>query len=193
MKLRNQYFILRHGDTTYQIKKERFVYPALPQNMKIRLSDKGKKQIKIVAKRLKKEAIDLIFSSDFLRTKKTARIVVKEINIKKVNFDKRLRDINLGVYHGKQKTDYYRDFPIIDSKKRFNIKPKEGESWNDVKKRLLNFLKEVENKYQGKKILIVSHGDPLWLFEGTVKGRPRRKMISDRKNNYIQKGELRKI
>jgi broad specificity phosphatase PhoE len=29
---------------------------------------------------------------------------------------------------------------------------------------MLNFLKEIDKKYKNKKILIVSHGDSLWLF-----------------------------
>ncbi len=193
MKLKNKYFILRHGHTVYQIEKEEFVYPSLSKNMAIELSEKGKKQIKILAKRLKEIKINLIFSSDFLRTKQTAEITAKETGVNKINFDKRLRDINLGVYHGKPKKDYYHDFPIKDSKKRFSMKPKKGESWNDVRKRILNFLRETEKKHRGKKILIVSHGDPLWLLEGMAKNWPRKKKILFRKNNLIKKGELRKF
>ncbi len=44
MKLRNQYFILRHGDTIYQTEKKGFIYP-WPDNPLVRLTKKGKKKI----------------------------------------------------------------------------------------------------------------------------------------------------
>ena len=85
----------------------------------------------------------------------------------KINFDKRLRDINLGIYHGRLKKEFYNDFP--DPIKRFSNGPKKGESWNDLKKRVKSFLKEIEKKYKNKRILIVSHGDTLWMLEGILK------------------------
>jgi broad specificity phosphatase PhoE len=39
-----------------------------------------------------------------------------------------------------------------------------------VKKRLLDFLDDVEKKYKGKNILIISHGDPLWFLAGIIRG-----------------------
>jgi len=165
----------------------------LRKNMAIELSGEGKRQIEMAAQKLKKNRIDLIFSSDFLRAKQTAKIVAKELGVKNIKLDKRLRDINLGVYHGQRKANYYRDFPIDNCKNRFDMRPKKGESWNEVEKRMLNFLNDIEKKYRGKRILIVSHGDPLWLLEGAVKNWSKKKMIFVRKNNYINKGELRKL
>lgn len=187
MKLNNQYFILRHGQTIYQKKKRKMTYP-WPDNPPVKLTREGKKQIKEVAKKLKNFGIDLIFSSDIFRTRKSAEIVKKELGLK-VNFDKRLRDINLGIYHDRLKEEFYRDFP--DLGKRFYQRPEKGESWNDVKKRLKNFLKDIEKKYKNKKILIVSHGDPLWLFEGIIKGWSNKGQL-DHKDTYIKVGELRK-
>lgn len=192
MKLINKYYILRHGLTTYKIKNPELTYPPLAGNLTVKLSNKGKNQIKTVAKRLKKVGIDLIFSSDFYRTKQTAEIVAKTLNIKKISFDKRLRDVNLGIYHGRPKTTFYRDFPI-NSKNRFNKKPKNGESWNNVKKRMLNILREIERKYKRRKILIVSHGDPLWLLEGAVENLSLAKLLKKRKNNPVELGELREL
>lgn len=192
MKLKNRYFLLRHGETIYKAKKKEFTYPPLPKNIAVKLSNKGKKQIKVTAKKLKKAGIDLIFSSDFSRTKQTAKIVDKELGIGKVYFDKRLRDVNLGIYHGRLIKDFYRDFPV-DSKNRFNKKPKKGETWNEVRKRMLSVFKEIERRYKRKTILIVSHGDPLWLLEGAIKNWPIAKLLRERQNNYIKVGELRQL
>lgn len=34
----------------------------------------------------------------------------------------------------------------------------------------MDFLNEVEKKYQNKNILIISHADPLWFLAGIIKG-----------------------
>jgi len=192
MKLKNKYFVLRHGQTIYQTKKREIIYPPLPENSDVHLTKIGKDQVKKIAQTIKKEGIDLIFSSDFFRTKETAEIVAKALG-KKIIFDKRLRDVNLGVYQGKAKSLYYKDFPRGSSKMFFQ-KPKGGESWLDCQKRMINFLKEIDKKYQGKKILIVSHGDPLWLLEGAVKKWSIKKLLGMKKSHQtLKNGELRKL
>ena len=242
MKLRNKYFILRHGQTIHQTKKKDFIYPSeakakktsfsslpslllrkssvggkarrnkfllpsrlrldermffdyppFPESPPIKLTKKGQKQIKVVAKKLKKSGIDLIFSSDFFRTRQTAKIVAEGLN-KRIHFDKRLRDVNLGIYRGGPKRDFYRDFPI-HSKNRFNKKPPKGESWRDCQKRMLNFLKDIDKRFKGKTILIISHGDPLWLLEGAVKNWSLGKLlkIKSGKIGIIKTGEFRKL
>jgi len=186
----NKYFILRHGQTIYQTKKKNKVYPK-EEKEDIPLTKKGVKEIKKVAKVLQKEKIDLIFSSDFLRTRQTAGIIAKNLNVE-VKFDPRLRDVNLGIYHGKSKKDYFKEMPI--SKERFDKKAPGGESWLDCQKRMIDFILEINRKYQNKKILIVSHGDPLWLLEGAMKGKTREKLVQEKKEGkIIDTGELKKL
>lgn len=193
MKLKNRYFILRHGQTIYQTKRKDFVYPPFPESPPIKLTKEGQKQIKKGAKLLKKERIDLIFSSDFFRTRQTAKIVAEGLN-KGIHFDKRLRDVNLGIYRGGPKKDFDREFPI-HSKNRFNKKPPKGESWLDCQKRMLNFLKDIDKRFKGKTILIISHGDPLWLLEGAVKNWSMGKLlkIKSGKVGIIKTGEFRRL
>lgn len=96
---------MRHGQTIYQTEKKGWIYPPFPEKPAIKLTKKGEKQIKIAAKKLKKEKIDLIFSSDFFRTRQTVEIVEKELGIR-VRFDKRLRDGNLGIYREERKRNF---------------------------------------------------------------------------------------
>ena len=189
-KLNNRYFILRHGLIDQQIKRKEFIYnwPDVPP---IKLTRAGINQIKKAAKILKKERIDLMYSSDIYRTRQTALIVANELGLK-IKFDKRLRDINLGIYHGGLKKEFFRNFPL--STKRFTQGPPNGENWNDVKKRLSGFLREVNRKHRSKNILIIGHGDPLWLLEGMIKGSSNEKLLKELSSgNYIKKGELREV
>lgn len=56
------------------------------------LSEKGRDQARKVSERLKKEQVDMIYSSDLKRAKETAKIINKFHNAK-INFDSRLRDM----------------------------------------------------------------------------------------------------
>lgn len=192
MKLHNTYFILRHGQTCQQTRRKSIVYN-WPDKPPVHLTQKGIGQIKKAAKKLKREKIDIIYSSDIYRTRQTAGIVAKELGLK-INLDKRLRDINLGVYHGKPKESFFRDFPLNIT--RFTKTPKKGESWNDLKRRLSIFLKDIERRHRNKRILIVSHGDPILLLRGITKGLSNSQMIKNRKKKlhlYIEPSVLIKI
>lgn len=189
-KLNNQYFILRHGQTIHQTKRKPQIYH-WPDKASVKLTRKGARQIKEAAKKLKKEKIDFIYSSDIYRTRQTAGIVAKELDLK-VKFDKRLRDINLGIYHGRLKKEFYRDFP--KKEERFYKRPPKGESWDDTRKRIVSFLKEIDKKHKDKSILIISHGDPLWLLEGWVKDLNNKELLKGKKGTaFPDVGDLKKL
>jgi len=178
--MRNKYILLRHEETIYQTKKKDFLYP-WSQTASVSLTEKGRKQIKTAAKEFKDKNIDLIYSSDFLRTRQTAKIVAKELGLK-VKFDKRLRDINFGIYHGKPTREYYQFFST--RKQKFSKRPPKGENWRDVKKRVKNFIKDIEKKHRNKTILIVSHGDPLWLLCGILKGLNEKEILERKYHGF---------
>ena len=190
MKLRNHYFILRHGQTIFQTKRKELIYPR-PENPPIRLTKEGVRQTKTAVRELKTKKIKAIYSSDVFRTRQTAGIVAKELGLK-VKLDKRLRDLNLGIYHGRLKEEYFRVFPR-NSTTRFSRRSEKGESWNDVRKRMAGFLKEIDKKYKKENILIVSHADPLWLLEGFVKGVSNEKLLKNRKKLFPKNGEIKQL
>ena len=59
MKLKNNYFILRHGQTIHQTKKRGIVYGWPDDEPPCGLTKFGKEQIKKAAQKLKKKNIDL--------------------------------------------------------------------------------------------------------------------------------------
>jgi len=192
LKLKNTYFILRHGETIYQTTRRKFIYPLI-EKTRIKLTKKGESQIEKSAKLLEKEEIDIIYSSHIYRTYQTASIVAKRLEIGKINLDKRLRDLDLGKYHGRMREEFNKDFP--DPTKRFKRGPKHGESWNDLKGRMKRFIRFVDKLYKNKTILVVSHGDPLWMLEGVIKKMTNQELLDEIfvKHNYIKVGEFRKI
>ena len=187
MKLNNNYFILRHGEALSN--KKRFV-SSWPEKIYNPLTEKGKKQVKKIIPGFKKEKIDLIFSSDLLRAKQTAEKIAKELKLK-VNFDKRLREIGMGVFNGNSEDDWNRFYKT--NAERFTKRPQGGENYRDVRKRAVDFIKEIDKKYKNKKILITSHGCTLFSMQAGLKNLTEEEEISQRKNLILKTGELRKI
>ncbi|MDD2731966.1 MAG: histidine phosphatase family protein [Candidatus Pacebacteria bacterium] len=163
MKLKNAYYIMRHGEALSNVKD---IISSWPEKGVFPLTEKGKKQAELSAKELKKENIDLIFSSDVLRTKQTAEIVSYELEIKPT-YDKRLREYNVGVFNARP-IDEYQGF-LKNPKERFEKKPQKGETYKDIIERVMDFLTDTDRKYTNKKILIISHQIPLTFIEAKIK------------------------
>lgn len=188
MKLRNQYFLLRHGEATSNL-EPRF-HSSYPEQLPLSvLTNKGKKDIEKVGKILKKIGIDYIYSSDLTRTKQTA-LIIKKITKAPVFFLKELRELKIGIFEGSHPDVYISYFrnPL----ERFRKKPPRGENLFDCQKRMVKALKKIEALYQNKKILIIGHGDPLWLLEGAVKKLSPSQLIKIYKNR-LQPGEFKKL
>ena len=174
--MKNKYILMRHGQTKYQANGWDILYFQEEQST-LEITKQGQEKIKEQAKKLKPKNIDLIYCSDYYRTKQTSNIILKEVFVP-IKFDKRLRDTNFGEFSGKDTKEYKK---VFSSKmQRFSKRPKGGESWRDVKKRLNFFIKEVEQKHKNKKILIISHADPLWLLAGIIKGLTEKELLQQR-------------
>ena len=192
----NQYFILRHAESTKNQDGE--ITSSKLEKDTYDLTEKGKIQAEKIAHDLKNKKIDLIFSSPFLRTKRTAEIIAQKLNLK-VKIDERLKEVDYGSEHeGLDQESFLKAFSYPEYfSQKLGL---DGESRDDVKKRLFSFIKEVEGKYENKNILIVSHGDPLWLMEGMARGftdrelfqiKARHKEVGDIKLKPLETGEFR--
>jgi len=193
--LKNKYFLLRHGKTIHQTEKKDIIYLYPDDDPPCSLLDEGIKQIQSVGETLAEKNIDLIFSSDILRTRQTAEIIAKLIDydLDKIVYDVRLRDVNWGIFGGKNKEEawaYYGN----DLIKKFALGVPEGESWHECRQRVVEVLKEIENNFENKNILIVSHGDPLWLLEGYMKDKSNAELVLEMsRKKDIKTGEIREI
>lgn len=193
--LKNRYFLLRHGKTIHQAEEKDIIYNYPDDNPACVLLEQGIKQAQLAGETLKGKNIDLIFSSDILRTRQTVKIVAELISydLEKIVYDKRLRDINWGIFGGKSKEKawaYYNN----DMMKKFELGVPQGESWNQCRERMVEVLKEIEDNFENKNVLIVSHGDPLWLLEGYMRGKSNEELIlEENKKESIKTGEIREI
>ena len=189
-KQKNDYYILRHGhsDKNFDGDKPEIVSSQLDQD-KYHLTQKGVNQIKKVAKQLKKMGgVDLVVASPFIRTKETAKIIADELKIK-LEIDETIGEVNHGsACEGRSE----HVCEIYNDNQGWETKTADGESWGDVRRRMSSFMCQLDKKHDGKKILIVSHGDPLWLLETFVQGLTGEVILSGGRLMPLQ-GELKKI
>ena len=171
MKLNNKYYILRHGEAVSNVKG--FV-SSWPERIDNPLTKVGVEQTEQVVQKILSENIDLIFSSGVLRAKQTAEIIAERLE-KDVKFDKRLREIDFGIFNSKPIADFVGHF--ANKEKRIKEKAPHGESYEDIFKRVESFLKDIEKVYSNKKILIVSHQAPLFILEGIFLGYSLEKSV----------------
>ncbi|MCS7184014.1 MAG: class I tRNA ligase family protein [Patescibacteria group bacterium] len=185
-KSKNHYYFLRHGEAVSNIKKIVSSYPEIFFNS---LTPRGINQIKKILKKIKKLKIDLIITSPLLRTKQTAEIIAQELNLP-IYLDFNLREIDLGEFNGKSEKEYQQF--IKDQFNQYFVKPKNGENLNEVRKRMIKVILDLEEKYEGRNILIISHYDPLWSLMGEMQGLSISQTV-DREDFQFNLGEIKKV
>jgi len=164
MKLNNIYYILRHGEAKSNVDG---ILSNWPEKFYNPLTQKGKGQIKIAAEKLKNKNIDYIFCSPVLRANESAGIVGEKLGIKP-KIDKRLRELDFGLFNGKTVKEFESLFTVRTN--RIINKPPKGENYQDISKRMFKFFSQLNKKYKNKNILIVSHQAPLLILRARIIG-----------------------
>ena len=156
-KAKNTYFAIRHGES---LSNTNNILDSLGKKPNP-LTEKGREQVRIVGDQLKAKGITKIISSPFERTKETSQIIADALGIN-IEFDDRLREFNHGDWDGKTIDELYNDNPEFATNLSFVLK--NGESHHQVRARMMQVLFDLEKKYTGEKILLVTHGGPLWML-----------------------------
>jgi len=186
----NHYFVMRHGEAdgnAANILKSSVDEPN-------HLTEKGKKQAQEAAQKLKKEGIDIVVTSPFVRTQETANIVREELGLsgEAVVVDKRLCEIDMGDFNGRPVDDWYAYFSDHESS-RLEKRFPNGESGRDVRGRVADMLKEVEQKFTGKRVLFVTHDTTAWQLIAVAEHTPLKEVEDDINNTSLETGEVREM
>ncbi len=160
---KNRYLLMRHGEAENNV--QNVVSYKLTDTY--HLTEKGKEQVTLSIEKLKAQKIDLIYASPILRTKETALLVAEALGATVV-YDDRLLEANTGTFNGKSIEEYRAYFTSVEEK--MTKRPPEGETLEEMKTRLAEFLYDIEAKNEGKTILIVTHEYDVWLLESAAKG-----------------------
>jgi len=147
-------YFVRHGES--EGNKNR-----IHQDKDVPLSREGKRQARVLAKRLKEKGIEIIYSSPYLRAKQTAKIIAEKLNvpIKYLEDLKERRspsELN-GLRYDDPKALRIKEI-ISKNESRLNWKFSDEESLSEVlarAKKVENYLLKQQSKFQN--ILCISH------------------------------------
>ncbi len=128
------------------------------------LSELGIEQSKKLPEQIRGKKFDIVFCSDLKRAVDSAEISFKDKF--PIEQDKRLRECNYGDFNGKPSG------VVEPMQKQCITKPfPNGESYEDVKKRIKSFLGFLKKEYDNKHIAIVAHKAPQLALDVLLKGK----------------------
>ncbi len=160
-KFKNNYLIMRHGESEANVLKKVVSDPAIGCKQ-FGLTAFGQQQISASILAYEGKAPTKIYCSDFKRTQETAKLAAELFSLASVNNDVRLRERYFGDYEGKTAYAYelaWASDLLSDTETEFNV-----ESSHQVCQRMLEMILALENQYNNETILLVSHGDPLQIL-----------------------------
>ena len=147
------------------------------------LSELGKKQSIELREQTKDRNFDVVFCSDLKRAHESAKLTWEGAYT--IIPDKRLRECNYGKFNGQPSS-------VVEpmQEKMVTEKFPEGESYEDVKTRVADFLKFLKQNYDGKHVAIVAHKAPQLALEVLLKGKTWEQAFTDdwRKTRAWQPG-----
>jgi isoleucyl-tRNA synthetase len=188
---KNTYYVMRHGQSIANT-KALLDTTGDPNN---HLTEAGIEGVKKSAEALKSEGIDMIFLSPFLRTKETAAIVQEVLGVTEVHQDIRLREFEMGTYDGKTIGEFLQDYGITYL--QLDTRIGGGETHRDMMNRTMQMIGDLEAKYSGKKILIITHGGPGRMLIAGAELRTEEELIADERSDstkhYLQNASVRKL
>jgi isoleucyl-tRNA synthetase len=187
----NRYFVIRHGESELNVQglinSDRTVPNALTQQ--------GKKEIENTALKLERKKIDLIIHSPLERTTQTAHLLAEKLGIDSRNVfaDDRIHEVTFGEFEGKSIKEYRAFFDSAYEK--LTKRPQNGETWNDVRLRVSEFLYDLERTHAHKNILIVSHNGPLKMLAAGAYGLNEKENVTSiaEERFDLGTGEMREI
>lgn len=165
MSVKITYFV--HGTTTDNEKE-------ISSGWKdVELSELGIKQSVALKEQTKDQKFDIVFCSDLQRAHNSAKLAWDEIYT--IIPDKRLRECNYGKLNGASSAIVE---PMQEEECIINKFP-EGESYEDVKARIADFLGFLKQNYDGKHIAIVGHKAPQLSLDVLLKGKTWKQALAE--------------
>jgi len=159
-------YLVRHGETKWNN------IGRYQGHSDIALSDNGQRQAELLRERFRRVHLDAAYASDLKRARETATTIVAPHGLE-VNLETGLREVNFGAWEGLSHQEIVAAFPkewdewCRDPGNR--IIPR-GESFYQVKERVVAAFSMIVRKEKGRSILLVAHGGCLRVLICSILG-----------------------
>ena len=147
------FYLIRHGVTEWNAENRMCGRSDIP------LSEAGRQQAEVLAKRLKLIPLEALYSSPLKRALETARLISELTGLQPI-LDERLVELDYGEWEGKLLADILRNEPATyrawDADPA-QLAPPGGESGLAAQQRIVSFLDSLAGKHPQGHVLVVSH------------------------------------
>lgn len=146
-------YITRHGETLWNSEKK------LQGWKDSELTEKGKRNARLLGERLKDIEFSAVYSSPSQRTLATTELILVEKKIAILQ-DENLREINMGTWEGQTHTSLQETYPeayLAFWKTPHLYSSESGESFEQLGRRVAAFLKRLKNEHTSGNVLVVTH------------------------------------
>jgi len=166
-------FLIRHAEA------EGNIYRRAHGHYNGLVTERGYKQIERLRNRFESIQIDAVYSSDLSRASVTAAALSEPRGLEIIKTEM-LREINMGVWEDVAWGDIEYYYPDMDDK--FSSDPElwsvdGSESYEFVKARMSNFLREAAKRHDGGNIAVFSHGFAIRSLMCRIEGIPSHEII----------------
>lgn len=156
-----QVFIVRHGETDYNLSGRWQGYLDIPLNAM------GREQARQVGQALAGRGITAVYSSDLIRAHDTGKGIAQACQLAEVQVDARLREINCGIFQGLTRSEILATYPLEQTHwdNSDNYCVPNGESRNQAQERAYEFWQQLIASTTDECVAVVSHGGTIrWLL-----------------------------
>lgn len=161
-------YFVRHGQTDWNLERK-----MQGGETEKDLNETGIEQAKQAREKVKELEYDMIIRSPMNRVEQTMNIINQKNDIP-IIIDERIRERRVGELEGYISTDEIEN-KIWDYELNYDIPS--GENIKDFEKRILEFIKEIKEKYNDKKILVVAHGGVAKILIANLRDMPESKNL----------------
>ncbi|PIZ99066.1 MAG: hypothetical protein COX77_02625 [Candidatus Komeilibacteria bacterium CG_4_10_14_0_2_um_filter_37_10] len=148
---RSKWFLVRHGETDMN-KENRLYYQ--DNDIDMPLNEQGIMQAEECAQELKKQKIDLIITSHYLRAQQTAQVIAR-VTGAKIILEENFRERNTGNAQGMTSAEVKTKFPNFYE---YADKSANQENYQEMEERMWESFSQHYAQHKDKNVVIVGHG-----------------------------------
>jgi len=167
-RLANRFSVMRHGQSKANVAGRIVSFIENDRQGDFGLSPLGCEQALTAARQCALPPDTVICASDFARARQTAEIVREHLGARGVVIERALRERRFGIWEGCS-TDNYAQVWAADAIDA-DVAPGDVEPAAAVLDRTTALIVDLERRYSGRHILLVSHGDPLQILQAGFLG-----------------------
>jgi broad specificity phosphatase PhoE len=149
-------YLTRHGQSTHNLRQ------TIAGQLDSELTARGFEDARVVAGTLGRSDFDVIYSSDSHRARQTVETIISTLNLTcPLILTPLVRELNYGEFTNRLVAEAFR---ILDYKVIQDRRYPGGESFQDLEKRVAQFIERLRTEALGKRVLVTAHAGSIRML-----------------------------